>query len=253
MRRMSGPLESASDVRGGGATEDKGLTEIFKSYSGGNVCDALINALSSVWYVIAHAPACLLLSVGLIYGAYAFSMNFRRKNYPKAGPAIGGLLHGVIHLLAAILLMWGASVMTGMIDGWWNNRFWHFVWNSALPVYLAVGFAGAFIGSMIMSIYLIAANALYGGHDQEVLSSQAIEDYKCFARIHIAKGGATLYPIKVNTAKSWKPAAGATVKKEYRTRVYARTFEMDVDPAVRRIFEPETDLAPALIEPPVKF
>ena len=46
-----------------------------------------------------------------------------------------------------------------------------------------------------MAFYLLLANVLFDGHDQEVLSTQAIDEYKGFARFHVEKDKVTVYPI----------------------------------------------------------
>jgi hypothetical protein len=105
---------------------------------------------------------------------------------------------------------------------------------------------------MLMAIYLLLANLLYGGHDEEVFSSQAIIDYKCFARFHLSKDGVKVYPIGLKTVpKDWKPVASATnVKKSgWSTTAY----EFDLPDTALRAFEPAdgTVLQPQLIENPI--
>jgi hypothetical protein len=248
-------LEAASEALTEHPSPNMSLIDYFQAPPSGTVVGQVAWGW---WSVVTHAPGALFLSLAIVGGAYAYGLAGARKSESKLTskylPGLGGLLHGLAHLAAAVLLMWGAA----MFAEWAKQKYpdwsaWVFVWTAEPMVYALITLVGALVGGLLMALYMLLANLLYGGHDQEVLSCQGIEDYKCFTRIHIRKdGSAALYPIKLEkVAREWKPAQGAKVISDEHSGLYARTVRLTVPANTRRIFEPATPLAPQLIEPPV--
>ena len=156
-------------------------------------------------------------------------------------PRVGGALHGFADLSLALGLMWAAARVPGVEFG--------------LPRLLVVGgivgAVGGIAGGLLMAAYLFFANLLYGCHDEEVFSCQAIEDYKCFTRIHVSREGVTLYPIGLVTVpKTWHTAPNVELKS--KKGCCEPVYELTVPDGIARIFDPSPAdaLKPRLIETP---
>jgi hypothetical protein len=204
------------------------------------------------WNVVRYSFLGALLTLAIPIGAGFYGASFRRTAYlsEKDKPIrtgfvsfVGGFIHGALHLVAAVLLMKLASCIRFTPE------------TAAFFVTLfAIASLGGFVGSMLMAIYLLLANLAYGGHDEEVFSSQAIEDYKCFARFQVTKDGVKVYPIGLEAVpKDWKPVASATDVK--KTGFFTTRYLFDLPDAEPTVFVPaDGDFPqPRLIEPAFKI
>jgi hypothetical protein len=120
---------------------------------------------------------------------------------------IAGLLHGLIHLLAAFLIGWGATYFTVTVLG--------LPFQSPLQLVLVAGliFAGGWVaGSILVGVFLLISLNIFGCLQNSAFSSLRIEDWKNFLRIKIDKNGQlTIYPIGIRRVpRQWKrPTARA--------------------------------------------
>ncbi|MGQ0444235.1 MAG: hypothetical protein ACT4O2_03675 [Beijerinckiaceae bacterium] len=195
-----------------------------------------------------HDPVVFLFSAVIIFVCMKFAVASKRKGagWPiTAGTAVAGFLHGIAHIALALVLIKFAA--------------FYIPWD--LAVFPAVFLIGAIPGSLLFALYLWLAHKTIGAHDQEVLSTQAIEDYKCFARFHVTKDKMTIYPIGLEkVCKRWivaKTVADAfkPLTKERPWPRWRREYTLKVPPDTKRIFEPDPAgaLKPRLMEPPIVF
>lgn len=205
------------------------------------------------WSAVRYSFLGALLTAAIPIGAGFYGVSFRRINYlSKDGNPVktllvaflGGFVHGALHLVAAMLLMRLAAYI-------------HFA-PASVAFFVTLGtiaVSGGFVGSMLMAVYLLLANVLYAGHDEELFSSQAIEDYKCFARFHVSQEGVKVYPIGLATVpKVWKPAIDGPQATQTRwTRETQYSFE--IPDGVSPVFVPAdgASLKPRLIEGPIEL
>jgi hypothetical protein len=192
--------------------------------------------------IILRDPLLFFFTLLIILGCGFFAWSFGRpvprwKRWCAAG---FGCLHGAAHIALALVLIYGAAQLCKI------NWLVHFL---TLPI-------GFLPGTLLMAGYLWLSNVLFGGHDQEVLSTQAIQDYKCFARFHVTEDLVTIYPIGLEkVCQEWKLAKhveGSPPKKGWRGQVIYR--DLDVPKGTKRIFEPVPDdcLKPRLLEKPIE-
>ncbi|MGH8247393.1 MAG: hypothetical protein ACREUU_13295, partial [Gammaproteobacteria bacterium] len=124
------------------------------------------------WRDIAlHDPMVFLFSAVIIIGCLVFAVNRRRPGKSRWIAGGVGVLHGSAHIALALVLIEIAAIFIPL--DW--------------LVHPAVLLLGAIPGSLLVAAYLWLAHRAIGAHDQEVLSTQGIEDYKCFARFHVTK------------------------------------------------------------------
>ena len=116
---------------------------------------------------------------------------------------------------------------------------------------------GWFICGTLFALYLRVANAATGLHEQELYSSQAIEDWKCFLRIKVAADRVTIYPIGLRQAvHDWRPAPGTEGQTPQGGRgligaLHAPEPDLQVPECATHLLDPVTPLAPHLIETPI--
>jgi hypothetical protein len=190
--------------------------------------------------IVFRDPLLFCFSLLIVGGCVGFALGARRAGTSRLTHVVVGGLHGLAHIvlaLAVIKLMAQAPL-------WMVER--------GFLVHLAVALVGAIPGTILMATYLWISHKFFGGHDQEVLSAQAIEDYKGFARFHVTKdGGVIIYPIGLETVcKRWTPVEGVTETGSSRRGV---TYAGAVPAGTRRIFEPAEPLTPRLMEEPIKL
>ncbi|MGH6842124.1 MAG: hypothetical protein ACREDV_08550, partial [Methylocella sp.] len=199
--------------------------------------------------IVLRDPVVFLFSAAIIFGCVKFAVASKRKGAGRlitAGTAVAGFLHGIAHIALALVLIKFAA--------------FYIPWD--LAVYPAVVLIGAFPGSLLFALYLWLAHKTIGAHDQEVLSTQAIEKYKCFARFHVNKDKMTIYPIGLEeVCRRWKVANG--VEEIEPNKVYRfplsrrREYTLKVPPDTKRIFDPAEPLTPQqkprLMEKPIEL
>ncbi|MDI1483403.1 calcineurin [Polyangium sp. y55x31] len=144
------------------------------------------------------------------------------------GPA--GLLHGLTHSTAAILIAWGTTRITRSVPGLPFPSPQRDLLDVAL-----LFFGGFLMGPTIMGIYLLVSLNGFGAHPNEAFSSLSIPDWKNFLRIHIDRDGRLwIFPIGIRRVpRAWRPATSVEEP------------EWVADAKDRRA------TPPALIEPPI--
>ncbi len=72
------------------------------------------------------------------------------------------------------------------------------------------GLVGGLLGGVLFGAWMTVTNKLFGWHGNDVFSSQAIADHKCFLRMHLEASGLTIYPLKIaKVCRDWKLGTGA--------------------------------------------
>lgn len=170
--------------------------------------------LSKVYWVVAHSPGASFLTLFIVVSLWAFCDGQPGLRGAVKRIVLGGG-HGILHVLLAILLLWGFSKLNlGPLQDWLGHRGDTGWLDHPLQVLLFLAetlVAGGVLGGTLMGVYLIVAN-LAGLHGQDVFSAQAIPDYKNFLRLHLTRERLTIYPVglaKVHRSWNLSPAAQA--------------------------------------------
>jgi hypothetical protein len=166
-----------------------------------------------VWAVAAHSPSSSLFAVAIVAGTGVFSSHGAKRM--RNGAFALGALHGVLHLVLAIALLWAL--------GWLNlqaPRHFGFTpdpdhWLQVLAFIAETLLLGGTLGGLLFGIWIVAANAAFRLHGEEVFSSQRIDDHRCFLRMHFGADGLAVYPMKIEKiCRRWK--LGALIDLERR-------------------------------------
>jgi hypothetical protein len=180
-----------------------------------------------IFGALAFSPGSVAFAAVLVFGlqGWASSEPQRPRSWTTIGHFVAGPLHALAHITLAMILAWvvAATVLRLAIAASWQP-FWFTFGMAAL---------GGLLGSLLLGCYLIASSLVFQLHDNELFSSQGIEDYKNFLRIHISGDGAlTIYPVKVEkVARSWRLNSSASGGEPW--------------------FVPSVDLRGELIEEPI--
>lgn len=197
-------------------------TGFFKSLSGyppawssiGPVFHMYLTGLIRYPFLILYI---LIVGAGFVTFADCSHKRYRWASY------LGGGLHAVAQLFSLLTTCWLIShACSTLIIEWQRLLF------QSVGLFLA----GGFVGGLLMGLYLLIANGLFGIHETEAFSSLRIQDYKSFIRLHLTKDQLTLYPVKVErVARKWNYQANVTNGEPW--------------------FEPLERLHAELIEPPI--
>jgi hypothetical protein len=189
-------VQNAGSVRG-----QPLFVEGIRDYKPGSV--KIGEVLSEFFSVLLNSPASVVFLIGLIFGLAAFC-----KAEKKHTKVLLGAFHATLHLALNISLIWGITHFN-----------YNFLGLASEPQIRTIIFiaemliAGGFQGSLLMGIYLLLSDYVFGFHTNEVFSAQRIADYKNFVRLHLDKNGRlTIYPVGVTKiCRRWKfmPNAGA--------------------------------------------
>ena len=137
------------------------------------------DALSSSLHVAVRDPFCGLWLL-LVVAALVFFTDTHSRLYR----VIGGGLHAVAHLFAALVLAWSAMRLT--VDA--------FGMNYGDPLQLIVAgamtfVAGGVLGGLVTGLYLLLSVNVFGRHNNESFSSLRIQDCKHWLRLCIDEAG----------------------------------------------------------------
>ncbi|MFP2929186.1 metallophosphoesterase family protein [Pyxidicoccus sp. 3LG] len=182
-------------------------------------------SLPTVLETVLQNTGSMLMSVIVVLGLVGFA-DSRRGAWWKR---VAGGLHGVAHLVTALLVAWAASSLSGALLGGADNL----RRDVASGLFL---FAGGFlVGPTLMGLYLLVSLNVFGCHPNEAFSSLSIPDWKNFLRIKVDRDGRLwIFPVGIRRVpRSWVP--GETV----------RDPEWVADPKDTQATPPE------LIEPPI--
>jgi hypothetical protein len=162
---------------------------------------------------------CALLTLAMLGGLFAFAGFSNRP--PPGRAAVAAVLHVALHALVLL----GAVLLNRGLD-------WPFA-DQAFGAATVAFAVGALVGPLVTAGYLLIAQFL-GVNLNELFSAMAIEDFKCFLRIHVRPDGdLTIYPIKIERTPRW-------------------TFTpVPERPGATRWYTPTHEPVAELIEPPI--
>ncbi|MGE5600609.1 MAG: hypothetical protein ACM3X2_03665, partial [Pseudomonadota bacterium] len=224
---------------------------------------SLAAVAAKAWDLIYAGSFSLFLLLGFLLAMIAYGRYGARAGTGWFVWAPSGLLHGLAHVTLGIGMTWLASHMMGAEPGTQGTI-------TRLLGWMLFGAVLWILSGLMFGAYLVAANIVYGGHDQEVYSGQGIEDWKSFLRMHVTRDGLTIYPIGLRrTSRRWKLADHVREVSGHWSRRWkvarwlreslsqwlgrARIEIVDVPKGAGRIYEPETPLEPELIESPIEI
>jgi len=189
--------------------------------------------VTEFWWAAAHSPDTTVFALALIAGCVVLCQTTKTRLRVSIG-----VTHGVVHLVVMVLLLWGlVTVNLGLLNldvGDPKSAIRHSVVLGGEMLTL-----GSLLGGLLMGVYLLVTNKLFGIHHNEVFAAQSIPDYKNFLRMHLSGDGAlTIYPIGVKkVCRKWRFVKSAAP-----------------DQPCQPLFEPETTPPiPHLIEPPIRL
>ncbi len=150
----------------------------------------LINAASP-------SAGSLVLGAGVVLGTVAFADGRRGPLWRRTA----GVVHGLAHLVVALLLTWGVSAIAAPLAAelQWSLR------RDLLSGLLLFG-GGALVGPLVVGAYLLLSLNVFSCHPNEAFSSLSIPDWKNFLRLHFdAEGHLTVYPVGLRRVpRRWK-------------------------------------------------
>ncbi len=202
----------------------------------------------AVLAVLAHSPATVLLTLLIVGGSAAFTAGGVKSD--KFVAALGGAVHGLLHLSLALLLLWGLGHINLNGLDWPVDSF-----KQIVLFMLETVLVGGVVGGVLYGVWIIVTNMLFHWHGEDAFSAQSIPDYKCFLRLRIDSTGLTLYPLKIaRVCRHWNIGQG--IEPLLRTgriwllRTY-RTWLLRAHPGNRARFVPIDPIIVELIEPPL--
>lgn len=137
------------------------------------------HALRSVLATAVRDPV-LGMWLVLVVGAIMFFTDTHSRVYR----VLGGGLHALAHLLAALALAWGSMRFTVNVLGMeYGNPL------QLLSAGLMTFVGGAVTGGLVLGLYLLASISVFGRHANEAYSSLRIQDYKQWLRLRIDAEG----------------------------------------------------------------
>lgn len=173
-------------------------------------------ALHDLLIVSSHSPSTVVLALAIVAGCGALSSAGINRGGRLA--FLAGTVHGMLHLLLALGLLW----FMGRINIAWLGMKVDDVQQVMLFI-LGMLLLGGVLGGLLFGLWMVLTNTAWGLHGQEVFSSQRIADYKCFLRMRFEPGALTIYPLKLErVCKHWSLGTGvqalAQVKRTWRLR-----------------------------------
>jgi hypothetical protein len=187
-----------------------------------------------------YAPGSTLWLLLILVGFTVYALSGRAPGGPKGVAGVAGFAHGLTQVLGALVLVWLAIKLVALLELESGGLFF----GVTLLIYLPLLF---FFCGTLFGLYLVASHKFLHLHNEDVFSSQSIEDYKSFLRMKVTAEGLTIYPVGLKKiARKWRPAPDVQVKKES-----AQVQSVTVREKFNRVFDPAEELAPHLIEAPI--
>lgn len=171
--------------------------------------DTFPRALASALGVAVRDPVSGLWLMAVVAGLVFFT-----DTHSRAYRWIGGGLHAVAHLVAALATAWLAMQFTVTTLG--------MDYGHPLQLLLAgaLTFAGgAIVGGFVIGLYLLISVNLFGRHNNEAFSALRIQDHKQWLRLRIGRDGTlTAWAFALDRVpRRWrKNAGGALVSDDPR-------------------------------------
>ncbi len=163
----------------------------------------------------------VLFTAALLAGLTGLLLTFARLSEPRGRlPTMLGLGHTLVH--AAVLA--GAILLAGAVPDL------PVAWRETAGL-AGAWVAGAVVAPLVVAGYLRIADS-FGVNGNELFSALAVEDHKCFLRLHIRPDDhlLTIYPVAVPRCARWHFAAPDEVGQ--------RWFVPDAEPESRLIEGP---------------
>jgi len=142
-----------------------------------------------------HSPTAVIIMLIFAFGFYKFcDVNSSKRKFI----GVLGLVHGLLHILLMLLALWAFTYVNHTILGITGTI------NMSIALSLEAFFIGGFFACMLMGIYLLVSNLVFGIHDNEAFSAMKIAGYKNFLRMHFKDDQLTIYPIGIKKTARWK-------------------------------------------------
>ncbi len=153
------------------------------------------SSLTLYWKVLLQNPGSFVFAALIVFGLYGFCAAQK-----KLTRWVVGVTHGLLHVVLAFFLIWGFAHLNLVQFDFHTASVWH-----SLVFLLEMVVGGGLAGAALFALYLLVTSALAGFHLNEVFSSQAIQDYKNFLRLHVdPEGTLRIYPVRVdNVPRKW--------------------------------------------------
>jgi len=231
-------------------------TATIASTALGAVQIGLWEVLSTVGKTLIYSPPLLMLTLAISAGFIGFASSSRGRKSPKWSAPVAGLLH----FLAQITIAFVITALTLAILTQLGANLLVYVF--LVPV-LTVGISWPICG-LTFSFYLWFSNTVYQLHEQEIYSSQSIEDWKSFLRLRLNAEGLTIYPIGLRkVSRDWhrSPPKRETDTDDKKTastflqrtliKLRGKTMSFKVRKGTTNLLCPTKPLEPHLIERPI--
>ncbi|WP_223851564.1 MULTISPECIES: preprotein translocase subunit YajC [Cupriavidus] len=210
----------------------------------GNACETW----RQLFWAVAHSPSSVVYMLAIVGGCGALSASGVKRATGFA--FFAGAVHGLLHFGLAVGLLW----LMGRVN-------LHHLGLDADDLRQVGVFVietlvlGSTLGGLLFGVWMVLTNRAWGLHAEEVFSSQRIEDYKCFLRMHFEDDRLTIYPLKLErVCRGWTLGRGAKVlthvKRTWRLRVQPGDHGPRFAPAHG---EPVPARSLHLIEPPIEI
>lgn len=209
----------------------------------------LLQIPSALLQTVAHSPSSVAFTLAIIASAAAFTARSVKEKKKRAW--VGGALHGVLHLTLALLLLNFASHINLNALAPMLGRSGDMFVDEPLQILcfiVEIAVLGGGLGGLLFGSWLVATNAWFRWHSDEVFSSQGIADYKSFLRMRLDAQGLTIYPLKVaKVCRSWK--IGERVALLSRM---GRSWRLRTQTGSHARFLPTAPIIVEAIEPPFR-
>ena len=220
----------------------------------------LMEIVKDIALILIYQPSVLLVVAGVLAGFCIFA----HSSAPRHASIGRSMLVGTTHFLLQLLV---TLIITGLVSKAFA------VAQVPLPgrvvsYLLTCLLVGWLVHGLLLSAYLRLSNLLAGYHDQEIFSSQAIEDWKCFLRLHICREALTIYPIGLRAIqRHWKVAEQVhglqlpgdkspsllTKIPGFSRLSLGKSEQLIVGRETTHLFSPKDPLMPELIEEPIRI
>lgn len=171
------------------------------------------------WAVLRHSPSGIVFSLAIVLGLWKYRQSGGSSRY-----GLGGVVHGVAHLLLACGLIW----LFARVNLVWLPGLFGFgpsvdSFPQIVAFVLEMLLAGGLLGGWLFGLYLRLTSKVSGGHINDLFSAQYLPDFKNFLRLRIDRDGRLhIYPIGVRAVPrgaEWsysggRPLAGSPEAKE---------------------------------------
>ncbi|MER9444932.1 metallophosphoesterase [Mesorhizobium sp. M0340] len=197
--------------------------------------------------------ACLFIWMGFC----AFASSGARRDAGLWQSVVLGTFHFACQFFVAILIVLFVVELFENFGGD-GGVLWLFRTITVPMLSVAIGFV---CNGSLFGLYLWCANQFAGAHEQEIYSSQAIQDWKCFLRMKVGVDGLTIFPVGLRKVEcKWQRALGprqvskrSLARLKYAISTYLAGDLFDVPKGTTRLYNPSVELAPELIESPIKI